>query len=578
MITKIEAENFRGRKSISLEFGANINYIKGPNESGKSSVKELLCYGFYGVDSTGAKNPEHLISDKEDKSKVVITTDKVSIVRTKKRGGQPTIKLLRAGAPEIKMTQGELTELLGISFEVFASCFLVGFFSDLPKDKQAEVLGVIAKIDRKTLLAQMLGATQIPAKVKLLNPRLDAQSVATERRQLQNMMAGDVGALAQVEATIQETKPVEDAGDTQTNIDAIKAKLSLFDIYNRELNLYRMQTSRTKELKEHNSRLASEKEKVELAIKALGNRPCKIERQTIRDLIDKHNGELSLLSRSPMPNKPVLPEDVGTDPICSRCGQQIPEKLKEVVAAAREQLINQYNKDARAVEDFNNQVALKERGLRDTIQELTNTGLNYDKAEFKWVSDRNMLMEKLKSLVEHPIIEAIPPVVPEGDETQLREQLSILQGLLFSQQHASSRHETAIRKRSALHASITERERIIGELKKVEEALLALPNVEVSEVSKRLAIPNVQIQYEDGELKVANNLGIPYQLLSAGRRIKTDLLLAAKFQSLVARAPKFYFVDNADLVDDIHQYLPQASQVFIAKVDPSLTMLEVVQM
>ncbi|NBV78192.1 hypothetical protein EBR66_08590 [bacterium] len=60
--------------------------------------------------------------------------------------------------------------------------------------------------------------------------------------------------------------------------------------------------------------------------------------------------------------------------------------------------------------------------------------------------------------------------------------------------------------------------------------------------------------------------------------MKFDIEMCKKIQSFLPKAPNFYFVDNEDLIDDVTPWLPQGAQVFIARVDSSVTQLQIVKL
>src|SRR5258708_1302189 len=102
MIQKIILMNFRGHNR-TLEFGPNINTLCGPNESGKSTIKEAIAFVFQGTDSAGLKSPDHLITKGEDAMEAMVVTKHAKITRRKLRGQTSAIKYEMHGHEPIKL-------------------------------------------------------------------------------------------------------------------------------------------------------------------------------------------------------------------------------------------------------------------------------------------------------------------------------------------------------------------------------------------------------------------------------------------------------------------------------------------
>lgn len=582
MITGMILKNFKGHKETRLSFNPGKNAIRGPNEVGKTAVDDAISFVFYGCDQYGNRNPDHLIMFGEEATEGTITTDKASFVRRKQRGQTSVVQLIRPGIPPIKMSQTELTQALGISFEVFASCYNVGFFMDLPQAKKLEVIGQIAQLSRVDLLRELAPHLGMHPKVKLENIKVDLQVISSERRLVQNQLASDQGALSQVETQIKEFKSDVggfDLNEAKNELTALTAQADLFDLYKSELIKYQSAQRAAKEQENTNKVLAATREKLELELKSLGDSSApKISRLTEqREQIQAKCREISI-SLEALPSPPAVADpdnrvEIGS---CPRCGQTVSEKLKEGIEREKERAINKYNQIAREVADRNSSKHDYLDSAREKINQLTDEIVSLHEVIQLNKSRRIWIEGHLSELNPVHVTALKPPVKPDGDETVIRDRLNSLRAKYYAHQTFALKQEQMAAREDVFRKSIQQKSTEIEKLATLEEALKRLPELEVRRTLERLRTPGVVIRFTEDELVVTNDRFIPYQSLSAGRKIKMSLELSKTFQKLVPRAPHFYFIDNADLVDDYSGILPGGDeQVFIAKVDTSVSELQI---
>jgi hypothetical protein len=579
MILSMTFKNFRGHRDKTVHFGPGLNVIKGPNEIGKTSINEGISFGFFGTDSAGSKNPDHLISTGEEVGGVIITTDKASFERIKRRGQTATVNLIRNGVPPIKLNQTELTALLGISFEVFASCYNEGFFMDtLSQAKRLEVIGQVAKVDRKALLSSLVSGMTLHPKIKFENLRVDAQVIATERRIAQNQLAADQGALAQIETQLSDFKgdlASMDLDGARLEIEQLTAQVDLFDLYTSELSKYQTAMTKARENHEDNLKLDGEKKKIETELKSLGTtsqtRVTDLEAQNSSLETEKTRLLSEMETVPPAPTFTEMPEGS-----CPKCGQLVPPKLRETAARAREKAINEYNQKAREIQDRNQGRSERIRICENSIRELFQQISSHRTLSAVNDSKRRILQERLTSLQPKEVRKPTPPPKPEGDEQALRTKLSDLRAKFHAHQLFQQKKEQLVAREKMYKTAIEQKLKLTEELKKFEAALLKMPELEVKQTLEMLKTPGVLFSFVDEEFLVTDERLVPYTSLSRGRRKKIGLELCKTFQRLVAKAPQFYFIDDVELMDEYASRLPRA-QVLIAKVDNSVTELQVIQ-
>ena len=578
MIVAITLRNFRGHKDKTIKFGPGVNYLVGRNEVGKTTICDAIAFCFYGTDQYGNRNPDHLITFGEEATQVVLTTDKAVFDRVKNRNSTSTVSLTRNGLPPIKMNQTELTALLGMSFDLFASLYNAGFFMELPQLKKHEVIGQIAKLDRRALLQSLVPGVEIHAKIKFENLKIDAQVMASERRIAQNQLSSDQGALAQVETQLQEFSQELtslDLESTKKEIESLTAHADLFDLYASDLLKYQAAMTRAREAHDDNQRLDAERRKTELELKALGEENPALKDSTMVRLAQL-SGEyenLYMAGAESLPQVPVVVELPEGN--CPQCGQLVPPKLRESAANAREKALNDYNRRAREIQNRNDARASRMETLRkeiDGLKEHLQT-LETDRAVKQ--AQRELLQEKLKSLVTKEVVKPNPPQKPTGDEKSIRDRLADLRARFHAQQLFNQKREKLAASERLFRTSVEQKIKLVENLKQLEDALLRMPELEVRQTLEMLKTPGVEMMFLEDELVVTDAKRVPYQSLSTGRRLKISVELCKTFQRLVPRAPQFYFIDNVDLMDTYRDILPRG-QVFVAKVDPSCADIQVV--
>lgn len=575
MIQSISLKNFRGIKEGTYAFGPGKNIVSGPNEVGKTTLAHALAFTFYGYDLQGTKNPDHLIMLGEETTEVAVQTSKATFIRRKKRGGQSAVKLVREGFPEIKPNQGELVQLMGMDYDLFASASVVGYFMGLTAAKQREVISQAWPVDRRTLLQSLLPAgIQVPREVKLENPRLDATAMSRSRQARQNSRAADAGAYAQVMAQLQEHEGLVTEVVSEDTLSKLRAEAQLIDMYERELKEYnRMLEVYHARGTENNHRLAQQ-EKLQLEAMSLGKAPegNPIALQEQAKTLRKSSVDIQFIQ---VPPAPLVKADLD-DPYCPRCGTAASDNLRASIKAERAKLLTDYNQTERGIEDQNQKLREKKAGLdkqADDVQNQANSLLQAQSA-YRLAKDRLAASYRASELVEN--VEPAAPVAPQVSEnakTNLRD----LEAKIAAIKLVSERTSGVLARKATLEKAIETHTKAITDLSAIEEALKALPDVEVGQTAERFKLHKATVVFTEGELSVSDDRGIPYASLSSGRRMKMDLEWCKCFRRLLKNPPPFLFIDNADLVDSFAEYSPdEGIQTIFAKVDLSSNTLKVV--
>lgn len=589
MIKEISFTRFRGHEAkYVLSPGRNL--IKGPNESGKSTIKEAIAFAWMGTDSAGAKNPDHLITVGQDSSEVRFTTPKSTIIRRKKRGATSEIKIARDGIPDVKVSQSDLMAQIGISPEVFMSSWVVGYFMSLKADAKLKVLGEIAKVDRKALLSSLVDITQLPAQVKFINPKIDADAIAGIRRAEQNKKQAITATQA---ASLQQLHNMPQAA-IDINPETHRALIAEVEAQLHEHNLYKQNLPRWKAENDKRSTAKTEVEKlkVEMEIASSKSEDLKAAANNIalqRDQTMANGKVLSAQMEKLLKTKKEVELTIPHKPNvkageCPTCLSVVGEDRVAALMKPYEEAVEEYNKHSRKVADFNKKVdekALEINKQIDAAREL----YNKQSAEYSSIYAEEAASRKYHAtlLANFNATSKIPsellpaPQPPVGVESELvaqrdnaKQQLHEFN--LFNTQR--ERLQSDIKTNSEL---IDKHTAEIERLSVMEKALLELPAMETKATLDTVKIPGINMVLTDGDLVVTNEEGVDYRCLSDGRRMKVDVEICLAIKRAEPRSPDWIFVDNADLMDE--KVLPPANiQVLIAHVDSEVSEVEVVHL
>jgi len=581
MIGKISLVNFRGH-TRELSFFPGINILRGPNECGKSTIKEAIAFAWFGTDAVGTKNPDHLITEGAEEMEVAIATPKSTIMRKKRRGATSALKLARQNLPPVPMSQTDLQNLLKSSLEAFMSCWNVGYFMELKTEKKLAVMAELAQLDRRALLmGQLPQGFQVPAKVKLTNPRIDADAIAGDRRQAQNKMASNEGALKVVVTQLQQLAgaAVADVESFQARLNEVNAALEEHTTYDKILAKYNGDLARWESQEARLAEYRKERQKLKILPTDEVDK-LETHTQTIDTEIADLNKTIAALEqkfRTP-PNAPKKPTGASLQEgaECDKCGQKIDGSHLNRIMEAYERMLTEYNKEASAVEKHNRSLNENILAQKEAISKLEESHRKAV-ARINEIERENERTYKLMDEFDEKL-KAMNPSKPQAPSkpTTDRSELQKEQLELSTDINAVKRHETQLEHLKAQEALLTksnlELKHYVDSCAQLENALRKLPEIETKTLLETLQVPGVVVEFQDGELTVKSS-GILYPSLSSGRRMKVDLAFCQSLRKASKQPPSWMFFDNADLVDKYVDLLPKDVQIFVAKVDSSLSEL-----
>lgn len=560
----LNLENFRGMKSLEIQFHPSGNLVTGQNEVGKTTIREAICFAFTGTDSVGNRRPRHLITNGESGLKATLTTDKATFVRTLTDKGNGTLKLVRNGVPTT-LTQSQLEGMLGSS-DLFLSAFIPGYFLELPAEKQHAVLAEVQpKVDRLGLLESVSGLTLSPEEKIRYNPtarRPDvvATYVAQDRREVEGAMdrlRGEQDSLLSVVIPEKPREPVERA-----RLVLLSGLKQRWDRYTADLDRAQEVEAQTARIRERNAERAKRRRALE------GEQALLKEITPPKDPGFGANYDYLRTQLKTIPSKPALGTVVESDN-CPTCGQTVGLKHREHVRSKNEEVMARWEKEQQEVLAHNQKINEQFEEMRQSEAAFRSEVAKIEEENRKVRARKHAIALELERLRDETPQEA--QILPEHPgEDYNPEEYARCEQVVTEYNRKVTEYEYAIRQKersatrlSEISAQLEKLGSQVARLYHLEKALKALPAEEAKH--------SVGFEVEDLEINVGEKVevlvkGIPYPLLSRGRRAKTGIQICLKIGSMMKSPIRMVFLDDADLVDEIS--FPEGIQWFAAKVVP----------
>lgn len=568
-IARITLEGFKSLTNHTFEFSPITNKIEAKNGVGKSSLADAIAFGYCGTDRYGNAKPIHLINKDSDGCKVTIESDKGSqIVRTLSKKGNGTIKIIRDNVPNT-LTQTQLSGLIG-SQDVFMSATMLGYFMALTPSKRKEVLNeVLPKIDPYEIVKERTGE-DIKGRYDL-SKKSAADLIANDRREISrriNQIEGSLETLG--EQRLPEKPEINPAAyEIKDNYESLAEKWSL---YNRNVESYQRtmdEINRAKARKHELDQNVQDWQK-ELEGLTLFPEPQVIDKtQEINDLLS---------SKKPKPSRPSLMKEVNSER-CPTCGTPVTKKMKETVKATNDSLLAEFNKVEQEVEAFNKEIDVKVAELRNQYNMETRELIDIKNKNEK-IKTRKLQLESKLANIQYPKISDEPeePVAPTEslNEQNYKAALKAIKDF----EAAKAVYENELKKMSeadtkadSLRTELSSLQASVDGIQKIETVVKNLPNIILDINKKQLEIPDLDVVFLEGDLRIRWN-GVPYTALSTGQKMRVDFLLCQKINGFMQRPINLYFVDDSDLIDQT--LVPESpAQMFHTVVAPGQEEIQV---
>lgn len=578
-IKSIEFENFRGQSKEYL-FREGVNIIEGINGAGKSTIREAMAFVLCGTDSLATRNPQHLLTANTKGCKASVITDKAVITRTLTMAGNGTIKLSRVNGQSMTLTQTELETILG-STDLVLSVINPGYFINLPIDKKNKIISEILPINKDELFERLAVGIKLDDLEKQKydynkkRSNIVATAVAADRRMIENEYNKLTGELSGIDVT----EPVM--------IDIDNSLSSLITIVEQdEKNLAKYETE------------SQMNQKIIANITAVKERN---EKKTAR--VKELTALLNTLQTIPRPDTPVLDEakiialraglkqlpalpslgKVVDSPTCPTCGQTVGDKHKEMIQVENKRRQDEFDKESQAVREHNAKIEAEVKAINETFLKAKEQYLEVCKNNDKIQARKQSIEIEIASLQEEPVpelLEVKEPVVSflkeERDSIKARYEVYRNAKILYEQ--AQRRYSENVQKADNIKTRLDKLSETIERYKIIERAVKSMPEEEMKLKTERFCFDDVRMVVCEDSVKFFKG-NMPYELLSAGQKIKLDMQISAIINSLMKNPLNFMFVDNADLVDKLPDLtsFPKGNelQLFLAYVDSAIDNNEV---
>lgn len=563
-LKELMMEDFLG-KTVTHSFHQK-NRIRGPNGSGKTSIKEAISFLFTGTDSAGNRNPQHLISTDKDLARITVITDKAEISRTLTRKGNGTLKLTRNGVSQA-LTQTQMETMIG-SVDLFLSAFIPGYFLSLPSEKQHKLISEVSpKVDRLALVKELSGVELTPEERMLyaLDRRVDlvANAVATTRRDFERQMAIKEGEIRQLEVLQPLPQPVYPTDCDR--IEYLEQLQKAWTSYEVELKSYNNISARYERTKIENDLKESKRVQLKERLHSLKSLPI------VR--VKDRTADLSILNgqKRSHPARPAVGTIVEADH-CPTCGQTVGKSHREHVRERNSQIMAEYEKQVAEINIANEDIDKQMQVLYAKTAEENAERTRIDSENAKIASQMRAIDIELAGLVDQelPAMVSEKPSPPEDlfDRDKLevfRQQQREYDTNVTRYEFVQTQIRDAATKVEVIKKEITSLKAAAERLQKIESAIRQIPQEELKSQMKAFEMKTVTITV--GEKVEVSKDGILYDCMSTGQQAKADVEICQKLNALMQKPINMIFLDNADLVDEMDW---GNQQMFAAFVDKSV--------
>lgn len=312
-IVKLEAENVKRLRAVSIEPDGSIVVVRGNNAQGKSSVLDAIAYALGGK----ALQPAKVIREGEKEAIVRVELDGLTIERKWTSNDRSVLEVRAADGSKVSSPQTMLDSLVGrLSFDPLA-------YLNMPAPKQLEALQKVVGLDFRDLDEQRKRAyderTEVNRKVThtkiQLEPLRDfSDTEPVSLAELSDQVAALSSRRADEQAAAKKLKALVD--DRRAAAHRVKAQETRLENLRRQLEqesahlqelmleaerLERTDTSELQAVADHELETIEELETVKAKIKdaeLINERARKVaERRRLEKVLSDHEGESYALTK-----------------------------------------------------------------------------------------------------------------------------------------------------------------------------------------------------------------------------------------------------------------------------------------
>lgn len=312
-IVKLEAENVKRLRAVSIEPDGSVVVVRGNNGQGKSSVLDSIAYALGGK----SLQPAKVIRDGEKEAIVRVELDGLTIERKWTSNDRSVLEVRAADGSKVSSPQTMLDSLVGrLSFDPLA-------YLSMPPAKQLEALQKVVGLDFRELDEQRKRAyderTEVNRKVThtkiQLEPLRDfSDTEPVSLAELSDQVAALSSRRADEQAAAKKLKALVD--DRRAAAHRVKAQETRLENLRRQLEqesahlqelmleaerLERTDTSELQAVADHELETIEELETVKAKIKdaeLINERARKVaERRRLEKVLSDHEGESFALTK-----------------------------------------------------------------------------------------------------------------------------------------------------------------------------------------------------------------------------------------------------------------------------------------
>ena len=553
-INKLTLTNFKSFTEKEFTFG-DVNLISGRNGSGKTTIKEAIFFCLYNKTPLGSSpDTSKYVKNGEDICVVELELEiegKNYLVKRQRSSKTTVLRLLDGSQSEedAVVTQRDMESILP-PFDLFQNVFNVRYFMSLPdKDKREFILNNTKEVNKKSIFDKLAGeeSTRLIEEHQLSFEELDN----TYKHLLAaKLMKGNL--LKNNNVLISDSKPIEKEHFNPSKLIGLEKK------YSEELAKKKEVTESAIEWEKYNNRVSANKEieqknkkirtKIESIVIIEGMR--KPDDRKLTNILEKRN-EIKKIIDLPEGKCPVCFQHVGVkhqDKI-SQLNDKNLKKAKKIeseigkISKEHEDKESDYLKNERNKQE----VSLLTSQLTEvekTVKPKKKIVINLDKEE--------KLREKITELkINKNNIEQTQKL--ESDR------LEKIEGLKDKNAQWSSElvDLTKLIKIFSPHGIRSEEMRIkLGPILTLFNKYI--PNSDI----KTLQILKNGKNYK--EVFQVFSEGKEFSKMSLGEKTKIDICISKIIDQLCGDKIKSYFIDNAEIVDQLPEI---RKQTFAAKVN-----------
>lgn len=428
-IQSLTLANFKGIRSLSLDFSESVTSLHGRNRTGKTTVADAVIWCLFGKDSKG--NTKFGIRTRDEQGRVIPDISHEVEMQISCDGIQHTLqRSLRADGTyayfvdAVKTTAGDYNTFISnfVGEETFRAITSPTYFTSLPwKDQRKflsdmvgtitneqvaagdhrfdELLGILAQTDLETHIKHIsYKIKQTQTDLERIPIRLDEQRKAmpeVQQGELEIDFERSIDALqSKLEQEQADLARAQVSGTDDARQKSIREKLSF--ARKRIDNMERSARNMVRELTDQHDREVRQSQvavsEAKMALQALQNKVSAniqlVERT--KQTIEECNKKAEYIRQEWSHNKEAHLEISESEAVCPTCGQPLPEDmLKEKIASMREQFNIRREAKFKELRDLANQVK--------KTQAQANSDINTYQSEN---SQANADIEELKKQIE----------------------------------------------------------------------------------------------------------------------------------------------------------------------------------